>query len=118
MGQHSQVPELVEELSDVVGPAHVLTDPAVRAPYEQDWTRRFGGPSLAVVRPSTTEEVAATVRACAAHGVAIVPQGGNTGLVGGLGPRTGRPGPNQPVRAAQHLPARPGWSPSTRSRPR
>ena len=95
IGQHSQVPELVEELSDVVGPAHVLTDPAVRAPYEQDWTRRFGGPSLAVVRPSTTEEVAATVRVCAAHGVAIVPQGGNTGLVGGSVPAPAGPGREQ-----------------------
>jgi FAD/FMN-containing dehydrogenase len=86
VGQHSQVPELVEELSEVVGPSHVLTDPAVRAPYEQDWTGRFGGPARLVVRPSTTEEVAAAVRACAARGVPIIPQGGNTGLVGGAVP--------------------------------
>ena len=51
--------------------------------WEQDWRRRWRGRALAVVRPATTAEVAAVVRACAAHGVAIVPQGGNTGLVGG-----------------------------------
>jgi FAD/FMN-containing dehydrogenase len=66
----------------------VLSDPDVRAPFELDWTRRFGGPSLLVVRPGSTAEVAAVVRACARAGVGIVPQGGNTGLVGG-----GVPGP-------------------------
>jgi FAD/FMN-containing dehydrogenase len=95
MGQHSQVPVLVKELIDVVGPAHVLTDPALRAPFEQDWTRRFAGPSLAVVRPANTDEVAATVRTCAAHGVAIVPQGGNTSLVGGSVPAPPRVGARQ-----------------------
>jgi FAD/FMN-containing dehydrogenase len=80
--------QLNDELVAIVGAAHVLSDDDVRAPFEQDWTRRFGGPSLLVVRPGSTEEVAAVVKACAGAGVAIVPQGGNTGLVGG-----GVPGP-------------------------
>jgi FAD/FMN-containing dehydrogenase len=75
--------ELVAALAAVVGAAHVLVEPELRAPFETDWTRRFGGPALLVVRPASTEQVAATVRACAAHGATLVVQGGNTGLVGG-----------------------------------
>ncbi|HLO94851.1 MAG TPA: FAD-binding oxidoreductase, partial [Burkholderiaceae bacterium] len=51
--------------------------------YERDWRKRYAGRALAVARPGTTGEVAALVRLCAAHGVGLVPQGGNTGLVGG-----------------------------------
>ena len=51
--------------------------------YEQDWRKRWRGRALAVVRPGSSAEVAAVVRACVAHRVALVPQGGNTGLVGG-----------------------------------
>ena len=80
---------LVRALADAVGAAHVLTDDDVRAPYERDWTGRFGGPARAVVRPADTAELAAVVRACAQHRAAIVPQGGNTGLVGGGVPRGG-----------------------------
>jgi FAD/FMN-containing dehydrogenase len=61
----------------------------VRAPYETDWTGRFSGAARMVVRPASTEEVAAVVAACADHGAAMVPQGGNTGLVGGGVPRGG-----------------------------
>ena len=56
---------------------------ATSAPGKSDWRRRWHGKSLAVVRPASTAEVAAVVTACAAAGTAIVPQGGNTGLVGG-----------------------------------
>jgi FAD/FMN-containing dehydrogenase len=69
-------------LREAVGAAQVLTDGDLSA-YELDWRRRWRGRALAVVRPASTAEVAAVVRACAAAGVAIVPQGGNTGLVGG-----------------------------------
>jgi FAD/FMN-containing dehydrogenase len=55
--------------------------------YETDWTRRFSGQARAVVRPADAAQTAAVVRACADHGVPIVPQGGNTGLVGGSVPR-------------------------------
>ena len=75
--------ELVTELEDAVGPSHVLLDPELTAGYAVDWTGRFRGAAAAVVRPGTAEEVAAVVRACGRTGTAVVPQGGNTGLVGG-----------------------------------
>ena len=74
---------LVADLEDTVGASQVLTDADLTAGYTVDWTGRFQGRAPAVVRPGTTEEVAAVVRLCATAGVAIVPQGGNTGLVGG-----------------------------------
>jgi len=80
---------LVDLLRDVVGERHCLTDAGLRASYETDWTRRWSGTALAVVRPGTAEEVAAVLRACADAGVGVVPQGGNTGLVGGSVPRGG-----------------------------
>lgn len=81
--------ELLGQLRGIVGESHVLTDADLRATYETDWTRRYHGESLAVVRPGSTEEVARVVAACEAANVAIVPQGGNTGLVGGSVPRGG-----------------------------
>jgi FAD/FMN-containing dehydrogenase len=80
---------LVARLAEIVGPSHCLTDPDLRASYETDWTRRWQGVALAVVRPGSTDEVAAVLRACADGGVGVVPQGGNTGLVGGSVPRDG-----------------------------
>ena len=70
-------------LAAIVGPDQVVTDPDVLLGYEVDWTGRFRGHAAAIVRPGTVDEVAAIVGWCAAHGVAIVAQGGNTGLVGG-----------------------------------
>ncbi len=70
---------LIDTLRHTVGAAHVLTEGDLTA-WEQDWRRRARGKALAVVRPGSTQEVAAVVRACAAAGAAIVPQGGNTGL--------------------------------------
>jgi FAD/FMN-containing dehydrogenase len=74
---------LLAELRAAVGPAQVLCaqDGHDLSAYELDWRRRHRGRALAVVRPASTEQVAACVRACAAHGASIVPQGGNTGLV-------------------------------------
>lgn len=80
---------LVAALREVVGADHVLVDADVRATYETDWLRQWTGTTPAVVRPSTVEEVAAVLGVCAAAGVAVVPQGGNTGLVGGSVPRDG-----------------------------
>jgi FAD/FMN-containing dehydrogenase len=80
--------DLIDELASIVGSGHVLTDPVVMEPYCVDWTRRFGGPAVCVVRPGSTEEVAAVMGACAAAGVPVLPQGGNTGLVGGSVPAT------------------------------
>jgi FAD/FMN-containing dehydrogenase len=79
--------ELLDELRVAVGPSNVLTDADLRASYETDWTRRWHGEALAVVRPGSVEEVSAVLRACGAAGAAVIPQGGNTGLVGGSVPR-------------------------------
>ncbi|HEY6609209.1 MAG TPA: FAD-binding oxidoreductase, partial [Candidatus Limnocylindria bacterium] len=81
--------QLLGVLRDTVGERHCLTDPDLRTTYETDWTRRWTGTAAAVVRPETTDQVAAVLRACAAAGVGVVPQGGNTGLVGGSVPRAG-----------------------------
>jgi FAD/FMN-containing dehydrogenase len=80
---------LEDELRAVVGDGHVLSDPALTASYETDWTRRFHGRSRCVVRPGSTDDVAAVLRLCARAGVAVVPQGGNTGLVGASVPADG-----------------------------
>ena len=53
------------------------------AAYEREWRGRYHSQALAVLRPDTTDSLSAMVQACTAHGVAMVPQGGNTGLVGG-----------------------------------
>lgn len=77
---------LLEELAAILGPKGLIADPAAMAPYVTDWRRIFHGRALCVARPGSTAEVAAVVRACAAHGAAVVPQGGNTGLAGGATP--------------------------------
>jgi FAD/FMN-containing dehydrogenase len=81
--------DLEQALSGVVGSGHVMTDPDVKSSYELDWTGRYRGDSRLVVRPADTAEVAAVVGVCARYGVAVVPQGGNTGLVGASIPRGG-----------------------------
>jgi FAD/FMN-containing dehydrogenase len=80
---------LAAALAEIVGSAHVLTDPELRRSYEVDWTGRFGAPAALVVRPGDTGEVAAVLQACSAAGMAVAVQGGNTGLVGGGVPRGG-----------------------------
>lgn len=77
------------QLAEVVGAPHVVTDPGVTAGYCADWTGRYRGATPAVVRPGSTAEVAAVVALCRRAGVAVVPQGGNTGLVGGGVPLDG-----------------------------
>ena len=72
---------LLTALRAALGDAHVLT--GEQPAYELDWRRRWRGRALAVVRPGSTAEVAQVLRLAAQHGVSVVPQGGNTGLVGG-----------------------------------
>ena len=72
---------LIEALAAAVGPAQVLTEGDLSA-YEVDWRKRYRGKALAVVRPGSVAEVSAVIKLCAAHGASVVPQGGNTGLVG------------------------------------
>ena len=68
----------------LLGDGNVLT--ADLDAYTTDWRGKFHGRALAVLRPGSTAEVAATVKLCAAHGASIVPQGGNTGMCGAATP--------------------------------
>ena len=64
----------------------LLTSPEDTAPFTLDWRKRWQGRARAVVQPDSVEDVAGVVRWCTAHGVPVVPQGGNTGLSGGSVP--------------------------------
>ncbi|WP_245999211.1 FAD-binding oxidoreductase [Paracoccus methylarcula] len=75
--------QLYRALEAAVGAAHVTADPKAMEPRLIEDRGLYRGTALALVRPGTTEEVAGVVRACRAAAVPIVPQGGNTGLVGG-----------------------------------
>lgn len=77
---------LTEQLRDLIGAAHVLTEPQDIAAYVEDWRGRYRGEVLAVVQPANTQEVAAVVKACAQAGVSVIPQGGHTSMVGGATP--------------------------------
>ena len=79
---------VLRSLAAVVGEPHVLTGDAT-AGFAVDWTGRFRGRTPAVVRPRDTAEVAAVLALCTGAGIPVVPQGGNTGLVGGGVPRQG-----------------------------
>jgi FAD/FMN-containing dehydrogenase len=81
---HAAPPEtLLATLAQRLGAGHVLTTEGDMAGYLAESRGLYKGSALAVVRPRDTEEVAFVVRECAAAGAAVVPQGGNTGLVGG-----------------------------------
>jgi FAD/FMN-containing dehydrogenase len=79
-------PGLLDRLSALLGPRGLLTEPGDIAPHLSDWRNLYRGASPAVARPATTEEVAAVVRLCAETGTPLVPQGGNTSMVGGAIP--------------------------------
>jgi len=81
--------DLQHALAEVVGAHHVLSDPELKSSFERDYSGRYGGSARFVVRPADTSEVAGVVAACARFGAALVPQGGNTGLVGAGIPRDG-----------------------------
>jgi D-lactate dehydrogenase (cytochrome) len=78
--------DLLDTLTDLVGAKHVVTDPDTLAPRLIDWRKRYQGRARCLVEPGTARETADIVRACAATGTPIVPQGGHTGLVGGSTP--------------------------------
>ncbi|RMD49189.1 MAG: FAD-binding oxidoreductase, partial [Alphaproteobacteria bacterium] len=82
---------ILERLRAAVGTRNVLVDDAERAPYERDATGRYLGRAMAVVRPDSTEEVAAVLEVAHGAGLPVIPVGGNTGLSGGTFPgRDGR----------------------------
>lgn len=76
----------LDELAAIVGETQVLTEARETAAYFTDWRRQYRADAECVARPGSTDEVAAVIRLCARKGVAIVPQGGNTGLCGGSVP--------------------------------
>ena len=78
--------DLVSGLSALIGAQHVLTAPEDVAPYCKEWRGLFPGKARAVVRPGNTQDVAAILKFCSTHRIPLVPQGGNTGLVGGQTP--------------------------------
>ncbi len=84
--QDAAAAKLLDRLRAIVGENDLLTEAADLVPYVEDWRRLYRGSAQAVVRPGNTDQVAAVVKLCAASGVAIVPQGGNTSLVGGATP--------------------------------
>ena len=77
---------LLERIRTVVGERGLLTDATDTATYLEDWRRLYRGRTPAVIRPGSTEEVARVVRLCAGARAPIVPQGGNTSMVGGATP--------------------------------
>ncbi|KLU24193.1 hypothetical protein EOS_21495, partial [Caballeronia mineralivorans PML1(12)] len=77
------VTALIAALEAEIGADAVLTAESDLAPFTEDWRGRYKGPAAAVVQPSNTAQVAAVVRLCAAYGVPVLPQGGNTSLCAG-----------------------------------
>jgi FAD/FMN-containing dehydrogenase len=75
--------DVLKALQACVGDAYVLTHDNDKAAYLQEWRGMYRGQALAVVKPANTQEVSHVVKLCAHHDIKIVPQGGNTGLVGG-----------------------------------
>jgi FAD/FMN-containing dehydrogenase len=75
--------DVLEQAAAVIGARHVLTEPEAMAPHLREWRDLFHGRARAVLKPGSTAEVAEIVKLAAAVGQPIVPQGGNTGLVGG-----------------------------------
>ena len=70
----------------LLGPRGFTQDPELTAPWLTDWRGRYAGQTCVLASPASTAEVAALVKLCAAHGVALVPQGGNSGMSGGATP--------------------------------
>jgi FAD/FMN-containing dehydrogenase len=81
--------DLIDRLRDILPDKAILTAPADRAGFEADWRKLYREPAVCVVLPESAEQVAAVVRVCRELGAKIVPQGGNTGLVGGGVPAAG-----------------------------
>ncbi len=76
-------PETIARLVEVVGPSHAIMEPSDQVPYLREWRDRYIGTTPVVLRPGSTEEVARILAICNEARVGVVPQAGNTGLVGG-----------------------------------
>ena len=84
MDLHSK---FIKQCQEIIGIANVLISDSDKKPFLLDWSKRYFGEAIAVLKPKTTEEVAALVRLCNQESISITPQGGNTGLCGGATPR-------------------------------
>jgi FAD/FMN-containing dehydrogenase len=82
----SKTEQFLAELAEIVGPAACVTDEEALEPHVTEWRNVLHGRALAMASPGSTGQVAEVIRLCARAGVAIVPQGGNTGLCGGAIP--------------------------------
>jgi len=78
--------DLLSAIRAIVGDRGLLTDPKDTAPYSEDWRHLYQGHTPAVIRPATTQELSEVIRLCAETGTPVVPQGGNTSMVGGAVP--------------------------------
>jgi FAD/FMN-containing dehydrogenase len=83
MNEALQPEHVLARLAEIVGAAHVVTDPDLIAGHLIEPRGLYKGAALALVRPSSTQETAQVLALCAAHRIPVTPQGGNTGLVGG-----------------------------------
>ncbi|HEY0266718.1 MAG TPA: FAD-binding oxidoreductase [Rhizomicrobium sp.] len=75
--------DVLDRLKQAVGDKGYSQDPAEIAPHLEEWRGKYKGQSALLLKPATTAEVSAVLRLCHENGIRIVPQGGNTGLVGG-----------------------------------
>lgn len=78
--------ETLARLADLLGPKGFTTQSEAMAPWLEDWRGRYRGAAAAMLSPATREDVAQIVRLCAAARIPLVPQGGNTSMVGGATP--------------------------------
>ena len=81
--------DLIERFRAIVGASHALTDPDQQLPYLREWRDMYEGRASIVLRPGSTEEVSQILALANEHGIPVVPQAGNTGLVGGQMPMNG-----------------------------
>ena len=72
--------DILENIRSIVGAAGLISSAEETTQYATDWRKRYRGRAMAVVKPASTTEVAAVVRACSESRTGVVPQGGNTGL--------------------------------------
>ncbi|ALH80441.1 FAD-binding oxidoreductase [Sphingopyxis macrogoltabida] len=79
-------PEALDAFAGLLGSKGFTTDGDAMTPWLTDWRGKYHGAAAAMLSPATTDEVASVVRLCAENDVALVPQGGNSGMVGGATP--------------------------------
>jgi FAD/FMN-containing dehydrogenase len=82
-------PDILARFRAIVGEAHALTDPDQQLPYLREWRDMYEGRASVVLRPGSTEQVSQILALANEHGIPVVPQAGNTGLVGGQMPMNG-----------------------------